>query len=167
MQTGYTAYRPNRGITLSAHALVCHEAFWDAMQDSYSLAWTLERTKAEYLGNIAYAGDVKNNGSFFSPPLLNACFLVAKIPTTSPQGRLYLPGLTQSVMDPDGKLFPSTFADTQDRLNDWIGLLESRGTEMEIIRPQGLFHKVTKLVLKPYAGRQDRRFVRGRAKLIT
>lgn len=162
MQTGYVVRRENRPISVGAHALICHDAMLKEWGEKLNQFYETLPTTARWLDETQTRGESFQSNIGGQPPLTSNCLLVSKIPTSGPQGRLYLPGLTSGGVGPSGRLTSTYLENVQEFMDDWIDELNKKGTEMYLLRPTGLFHAVPRLLVKPYVGRQDRRLVRSR-----
>lgn len=161
-QVGYDVVIAPTDDDLNRVARRVHRALGSRFDNAMSISCSLERTIAKANGD---QGEHSQQFLGQSPSLGAVCstsFLVSKIPVQGPQGRLYLPGLSEQGVRAGGNLRPDYQETVQDRIDLWLDRLRAQGYDMVLRRPGGSLDLVQRLVLKRYAGRQDRRLVRSR-----
>ncbi len=161
-QTGFSVTTAVSYSTLTQMAKAANNAFLVEMIPSMTVEWALERTLA-YSDGAVGEWVARRVGDVVTPSSVNSTsLLVSKIPIQGHQGRLYLPGYSEQSILASGALVPNFQISMQGNVDDWLAELSLRALDMAMRRPNGTLDRVTRLTVKPYVGRQDRRLVRSR-----
>lgn len=161
-QFGYNVVTAAQFPSLDAIALQCGARVFNHIRPKMTVEWTQKETYA-YFGGSVGEWSVPRAGNQNARSVSNGlCVLVSKIPVQGSGGRMYIPGMPESVLLSRGRWNTEWFAELQQDIVDWKADLNQRDLDFAMRRPDGTNDLVTELRPKIQVGRQDRRLQRSR-----
>lgn len=162
LQTGFTLSSSNSSDSPTGLARKGLVSYQEAFRDKTSAIFTIRHAIARRDGEVGEYSRPQAGTVVTDATMLSTSLLVSKIPIQGHQGRMYLPLLNEFSTTAQGRVSSTNLDALQDAADLFLDRLDFRNTDMVLRRPDNTLDLVTKLVVKPYVGRQDRRLVRSR-----
>jgi len=111
-------------------------------------------------GSVSSTIAPSSGGNTGTPNATNACYLVKKQVAAGRRGRLFLPGVSENALQPDGSIKSSSYNSVQSAVSALYTELVAIGLQPILIRADGSEQVVTEFLLSHWSGVQNRRFRR-------
>ena len=96
-------------------------------------------------------------GSSSAMASLNTSYLVRKHVTGARNGRMFLPGVSETAVGPDGIVVASLITSLNTKLNDWLAAVKVGGETLYVVDHTGAAREITSFSTDTMIGTQRRR----------
>jgi len=138
-----------------------HESWGNSLMPQICNYYKLDHVEvASPAGSVSSTLAPVTGGNTGAANATNACYLVKKQVASGRRGRIFLPGVSENALLPDGSIKASSHASVQAAVTDLYGSLLFQGLNPVLIRANGSEVPVTSFILSNWSGVQNRRFRR-------